>query len=142
MPTIFRRTAPKVRDGKTQRKNRWRPTPNYYNTPQERTVIDRCRPGPGYRHALKKRDVERFVPLLPDWRELSVGLNAIVLASGRSDCDGWHRPGIVAVCAWEIDQTISVEASYFFAHRRIFTQLGVPCRGADDGTFVCEFTLS
>jgi hypothetical protein len=67
-------------------------------------TIDRSRPGKGFRHLPKQRDVEAFIELLPDWHELSVGLNAIVLASGSdNDCMGWHEPGVVHVCAWEED---------------------------------------
>ena len=45
--------------------------------------------------------VERFIRLLPDWGELSRGLNAVVLAPGKFKLDGWYRRGIVAVCAWD-----------------------------------------
>jgi hypothetical protein len=53
-----------------------------------------------YRHLLKRRDVECFLEIVPDWHELSTGLNAIVLAP-HGDCMGWHEPGVVHVCAWE-----------------------------------------
>jgi len=56
-----------------------------------------------------KRDIERFINLLPDWEELSIGLNAIVLAPGNGRCDGWHRPGIVALCAWEMELCIETD---------------------------------
>src|SRR4051794_35379689 len=95
-----RKSTPKVRDGKVQRKNRATPTPSYWNTLPEMPIIDRQRPGEGGRHLLMKRDVERFIELLPDWRELSVGLRAILLAPSNGRSMGWHRPGVVAVCAW------------------------------------------
>ena len=57
-------------------------------------------PQKGYRHLLKRRDLERFVELIPDWDELSLGLDWIVLSSA-TDCMGYHRPRLVAVCAWE-----------------------------------------
>ncbi len=142
-----RKATPKVVGGKVHRKNRWRPTCNYSNTPQAKPIIDRRKPGPGYRHVLKKRDVERFIDLLPDWNELSLGLNAIVLAAGSSQCDGWHRPGIVAVCAWSVDQPVYIQPWYYFAHRQVFEQLDVPCMQVWDGqilehTYYCEFTYS
>ncbi len=139
MHRMNRKTAPKVVGGKPQRKNRWQRTPNCYNTQQELPAIDRRRPGPGYRHVLKKRDIERFVGLLPDWSELSLGLNVVQLAPGRPTYDGWHRPGVVAVCAWEIDQTIEVSGWYYREHRAIFEQLGVPCTQLSDDEFCCEF---
>lgn len=142
MRHMNRRTTPKVVGGKTLRKNRWKPTPNCYNTAQDKPAIDRRRPGTGYRHILKKRDVERFIRLLPDWNQLSIGLNVIVLAPGDSTFDGWHRPGIVAVCAWNIDQAIRVESWYYHAHRKIFKKLDVPSTKLCDDEYLCEFTRS
>ena len=40
-----RKTTPKVKKGKVQRKNRSVLTPNYYDTPMPHLVIDRKRPG-------------------------------------------------------------------------------------------------
>jgi len=142
MRHMNRKTTTKVVGGKPQRKNRWQQTPNCYNTTQEQPAIDRRRPGAGYRHVLKKRDVERFIRLLPDWEQLSIGLNVVVLAPGNLTCDGWHRPSVVAVCAWNIDQAIRVESWYYHAHKRIFKKLGVPCTKLGNGEFLCEFTGS
>ena len=66
-------------------------------------MIDRRRPGKGYRHFLPQRDIETFIGLLPDWTELSKGLNAIVLAPGHRQYFGYHSPGIVHICAWRDD---------------------------------------
>jgi len=137
-----RKTTPKVVGGKPMRKNRTAKTPNYWNTPLDCPVIDRQRPGPGYRHVLMKRDVERFIVILPDWHTLSKGLNAIVLAPGDPGCDGRHWPGIVAVCAWERELWIETARWYHDAHRRIFRQLGVPCEELDSGDYLCRFTES
>ncbi len=43
----------------------------------------------------------RLLELLPDWPELARGLDAVILAPGEEDCQGWYDNGIVAVCAWE-----------------------------------------
>ncbi len=142
MRTFHRKTTPKVVGGKPQRKNRWRETPNYHNTAQDIPVIDRQRPGSGYKHLLMKRDVVRFIALLPDWDELSKGLDAIVLAPGDWTTDGWHRPGIVAVCAWERELWREVCSWYYIQHKRIFKQIGVPCSQTADGDFLCKFTES
>ena len=58
-----RRSTPKVRDGKVQRKNRNVLTPTYFNTPQASPVVDRLKPGFGYRHVLRKKDILASIPL-------------------------------------------------------------------------------
>ena len=120
-----RRSTPKVRDGRVQKKNNWTPAPNYYNTPQSIPVIDRLRPGQGYRHLLKRHDVEEFISIVPEWDELAIGLNAVVLAPG-DDAMGWHEPGVVHVCAWE-DELWWHDADPDFVqdHSETFGRLGV-----------------
>ncbi len=125
MKQFPRKTTPKVRDGKVQRKNRSRPTPTYYNTPQEIPAIVRERPGSGYRHVLRKKDIVDFISILPDWRDLSKGLNAIILAPGEAGCDGWHDTGVVAVTAWERCPWRTVSAEYYTDHKKVFEQLSV-----------------
>lgn len=142
MRHVNRKTTPRVVGGRPQRKNRWTRTPNCYNTKQNQPAIDRRRPGVGYRHVLKKRDVERFIRMLPEWDDLSDGLNVIQLAPGYPSYDGWHRPGIVAVCAWDIDQAIEVSGWYYRDHHKIFCRLGVPCTELTDGEYLCEFNSS
>jgi hypothetical protein len=95
-----RRTAPKVKNGRVQKKNKSSLTPDYGHGRPREFMVDRQRPGKGYRHLVTKRDLERFVALLPDWDELSDGLEAIVLAPGKEGWHGWHYPGVVALCAW------------------------------------------
>jgi hypothetical protein len=128
-----------VVDGIVQFKNRRAPTPDYYNTPQTVPVIDRERPGLGYRHVLKKRDVIDFISILPDWDELSKGLNVIVLATAEEDADGWHDPGIVAVCAWERELWREMDAEYYQEHTDTLERLGVPCEKTTTGS-LCKFT--
>jgi hypothetical protein len=128
MKRLGRKTTPRVINGKVQRKNRSAPTPNYYNTPQELPVIDRQRPGRGYRHVLKKKDIVGFISILPDWDELSKGLDAIFLAPAEENTDGWHRPGIVAVCAWEREFWCEADREFYKQHRDLLKRLGVPCR--------------
>ena len=125
MRQINRKSTPKVIDGRVQKKNDWDWTPSYYNTPQPTPLIDRQRPGKGYRHVLKQRDIETFIGLLPDWNELSKGLNAIVLAPGEYSIGGWHTPGVVAVCAWEADLWIDYAIGHYEEHKPIFDRLGV-----------------
>jgi len=120
-----RKTAPDVKKGRVQKKNNWTPTPGYYNSEQALPLIDRKRPGEGYRHLLKRRDVQEFIAILPDWEELSKGLNAIVLAP-HEDAMGWHEPGVVHVCAWEQELWWEDTVPAFVDdHREIFEWLGV-----------------
>jgi hypothetical protein len=132
-----RRTTPRVVDGKVQRKNRTARTPNYWNTPQHQPVIDRRRPGSGYRHLLMKEDVARFVRILPNWNQLSEGLDAIVLDTGGG-CYGWHSSGIVAVCAWDIALWQEWCEEFFQEHRHLLDRLGVPYELVD-GNYLCKF---
>ena len=113
---VHRRTATKIVGGRPQRKNNWEPTPNaYWGLPQ--ITIERERPGSGYRHLLTKRDVVRFVALLPDWDELSEELTTIVLAPGERNTAGWSDVGVVAVCAWPRKLWQSVHSEFFDAHK-------------------------
>jgi hypothetical protein len=130
-----RRSATKVRNGRTQRKNRSSCTPNYLTHEMPSLVIDRKNPMPGYRYLATKDDIRRFIALLPNWEELSEGLDAIVLDHGSEDRMGWHRPGVVAVCAW--DRAIELEGcslSFISEHHEILEKLGVPFRWGHNAT--------
>ena len=137
------KSTPKVAGGRVQKKNNAETTPTYYDTPQPLPVIDRQRPGAGYRHVLKQRDIETFIGLLPDWAELSRGLNAIVLAPGDRECFGYHTPGVVHVCAWNIDPWLRYRTDevYLAKNLPIFERMGVPCKPGEDGYTCCEFSL-
>ena len=50
-----RKTTPKVKNGKVQKKNRHKKTLNYWNTRQDILQIDRESPGGGFKHFLEKR---------------------------------------------------------------------------------------
>lgn len=134
-----RKTTPKVRNGKVQKKNNQNPTPNYFFGDLEEFVIDRERPGEGFRHILLKRDVETFISILPDWPELSVGLNAIVMARGESGLMGWHTRGVVGICAWERDLWDTWTEEFHREHADILARLGVPCE-EQDGDVLCKFS--
>lgn len=137
-----RKTTPKVVRGKVQRKNRWSRTPTYYNTPQQYPLIDRRKPGLGYRHILRQQDVRRFLALLPDWKEISVGLNAVVLAPGEENLDGWHVPRVVAVCAWDRDLWRETDLGWYRRHRPVLKQIGVSSEDTGDGFVMCHWTES
>jgi hypothetical protein len=134
-----RKTAPGVKDGKVQRKNRTAPTPNFYDTPQRVPALDRWRPGPGHRHLLRKRDIVDFVSILPDWEELSKGLNVVLLATAEDNTAGWCDIGVVAVCAWPRTIWMEVWPWFYEQHGEIYERLGVPCRRVK-GAVRLEFT--
>jgi hypothetical protein len=135
-----RKSTPKVKHGRVQKKNNHVTTPDYYNSEQASTLIDRRRPCTGYRHLLLRRDIEEFIALLPDWNELSTGLNAIVLAPGQ-DAMGWHEPGVVHVCAWEEELWWHDTLPAFLeGHREILERLGVAVE-TDNDLLVTKWTI-
>jgi hypothetical protein len=96
-----RRSAMRVRDGRVQKKNNWTPDrSDYHVRRQDEIQLDRRAPGPEFKHVMTIAQLRAFVELLPDWDEVAVGLDAIVLDEGQ-DCMGWYGRGVVAVCAWE-----------------------------------------
>lgn len=117
MGRFHRKTAPGVRDGRTLRKNNWNRSPSLYHDTQLRLVIDRRHPGEGYRHLLLKRDIERFIDLIPKWDELSVGLDLISLDRGRSDCFGWYGRGAIGICAWPLEMRSEPTPGWFRKNR-------------------------
>jgi len=137
------RQSPSVVNGRVRKKNNWELTPNYYSHQQRELVIDRRRPGAGYRHVLMQRDIELFIKLLPDWEEMSRDLDAIVLAAGRYGTDGYHRTGVVHICAWEADLWVESSIEYWEEHRDILEQLGVPSEKYEDefeSYMLCKWT--
>jgi hypothetical protein len=138
MRYLNRKSDPKVIGGLVQKKNNWARTQTYYNTDQLIPIIDRRRPGQGYRHLLKQKDIYSFIDILPDWNELSVGLNAIVLAPGREDAFGYHRRGVVHVCAWQEGLWIKLSPEGYEQEREIFEKLGVSCERKKDEV-LCKF---
>jgi len=100
-PVLPRKTTPKVKGGRVQKKNNWSPTTDAVLLAGTAVAFDRCRPGAGYRHLIRNADLETFIALLPDWDELAVGLRYVVLDAGEYEVCGWHTPGVVALCAWE-----------------------------------------
>jgi hypothetical protein len=136
-----RKSAPEVKDGQVRKKNNWELTPNYYNTPQRYPVVDRQRPGKGYRHILKKKDIYTFIDILPDWEELSRGLNAVVLAPGLPYSYGYHVPGVIHIRGWAADYWIDCSAEYYERDQYFFDRLNVPCERLADG-YLCKFTES
>ena len=132
-----RKTTPKVKDGRVQKKNRHDLTPNYWNIRQDELQFDTQKPGKGYKHFLKKRDIIQFLEILPNWQELQIELDAVILAEGGG-ADGWYSNGVLAICAWEKDKTVSMNQGYFTDHKDIFDRLDVEYEIKKSGV-ICHF---
>lgn len=116
-----RKTTPRVKDGKVQRKNPRDVIKPFPGKLEIRADVPRL----GYRHFLEVADLERFVGMLPEWRELSRGLQEIRLVDREEDCDGWYSEGSIAICAWPDSVQCELTPRYFFEHRALFERLGV-----------------
>jgi hypothetical protein len=115
----------KVRNGRVLKKHNWRLDPGDYRAlPQDEIRLDRRRPPEGSRHLITIAELRRFIALLPDWDEVAVGLDAIVLDSA-TDCAGWCGPGVVAICAWDHDLWDWWSADMEHEHRHILDLLAV-----------------
>ena len=136
-----RKSSPKIIGGKPLRKNNSDRASTYYNTAQPMPIIDRKRPGAGFRHLLKQKDISQFISILPDWSELSIGLNAIVLAPGDHQVYGYHRSGVVHVCAWYKDFWLTLSRGGYEQEREFLEKVGVPIEQVED-QFLCKFTES
>lgn len=139
--SINRKTTPKVKGGKPLKKNNHKLTPNYWNTSQKEVQIDEEKPGKGYKHFIKKRDILRFIKIIPNWEELSQGLDAIVLENGDTDYDGiYNNDGVIGISAWEKEQDILIDKDYYKEHKGLFNRLGIKSTKQKDGIF-CEFNV-
>lgn len=140
MPRATRRsskTTPRVKDGRVQRKNH--------------RDVDLSRPGPieirvdvpgaGYRHVLTRELVERFVAIIPDWGEVSRGLEAIVLAPESLRADGWYRDRVISIAAWYDPIPFSAYPNYHAEHLELWARLGVPSRLAPEFIAAIPYTI-
>jgi hypothetical protein len=75
-----RRTTPKVKAGKVQKKHRYDLSPSYWDKGQESLSIVKEDPEKGFKHFILKADILKFIEIIPEWKELSKGLNSILLS--------------------------------------------------------------
>lgn len=136
---MARKTAPQVKAGNVQKKNNWELTRDYYISEQPELIIDRQRPGNGYRHLLSQSDVVRFISIIPDWDKHSVGLNAVVLAPGYKDYFGYYNPGVISLCAWALDDALTVSAGYYERESKILQLLDISCWPQGNGEWKLDF---
>ena len=127
-----RRSATRVRDGRVQKKNNWRPSLGDYRVLQQSEIqLDRRPAGKGFRHLVTVAQLRDFIDLLPDWPEVATGLDAIVIDEGQ-DCMGWHHDGVVAICAWEQELWWEdCDRGFEEDHRDVLDLLGVEREIAD-----------
>lgn len=88
-------------------------------------LIRREPPGKGFRHFLTRKTVRSFIELLPQWEDITSGLDYILLARAEPGCDGWYDGKVVAISAWEQDCWRSVPSDYFAEHKLVLKRLNV-----------------
>ncbi len=122
-----RRTGTKVVDGQVRFRNNWEADRgDYRRREQEEVAIDRRPAGRGHRHLVTVAQLRAFLPLLPEWEALSLGLQAIVLDTGDPRALGWHGYGVVAITAWDKRLWWSdAGADFLEEHDEVLDLLGV-----------------
>ena len=135
-----RKTAPEVRAGKVRKKNNWEETPSYDISEQPELIIDRKPPGNGCCQLLTQADVRRFISIIPDCKQHSRGLNAVVLAPGDKYSFGFYKPCFISLCAWPIEISVSVDECYYRRHIEILDCLNVSCSPNGNGQWMLDFT--
>ena len=101
-------------------------------------IIDKEAPGKGFRHFLTKKDIVRFIYLIPEWNNISKGLTKIILAKGVEGSDGWYSGTVLAINAWDREFWRWVPPEYYLEHRKIFEKLNIQCckQGRE---YLCKF---
>ncbi|MEM7172061.1 MAG: hypothetical protein AAF530_17965 [Pseudomonadota bacterium] len=121
-----RRSASSGFRGRLKAKNRDYVTPSYWNTEQPLPMLDKERPGQGYRHILRREDLYAFIEMIPNWDELAKGLDGVLLAPGDPGCFGWYdQRGIVGLCAWERGLWVELPRDFYDQEIEVFQRLGV-----------------
>ena len=129
----------RVRDGRVLKKNNWRlEASDYRALRQDEIRLDRRRPPWGSRHLITIAQLRTFIELLPDWDEVAIGLDAIVLDSD-TDCAGWYAPGVVAICAWHHDLWDWWSPAELEEHRPILELLDIEQVPVEDSAEYREF---
>jgi hypothetical protein len=139
--SINRKSTPKVVDGNVLRKNNIINTSNYWNTSQSEIQIDEEKPGKGFKHFLKKRDIKDFIDIIPNWSVYSDGLDAIVLESGDYNHDGvYYYTGVICISAWTKEMDVLFNQNYYLQHKNIFDKLRIKSIKRN-GEYFCEFNV-
>ena len=99
--------------------------------------IKKKRPGDGYKHLVTIADLKKFIALLPDWDELSNGLQAVVLAPGQDGGYGFYQfPNeVIELLAWPRQMTRRTSEPFWAENLPILKRLGVACSAPDADGF-------
>ena len=116
--------AARVKRGR--RRHHWGRTMDGTELQGTRLHFERRRPGDGYRHVLRKSDLERFIALLPEWDRLADDLTGVVLLPGNPNYEGEYFTTWIGICAWVRDLWEYYDASYLLHPRQSIARLGVP----------------
>lgn len=124
--TNKKKTTPKVKSGKVQRKNY-----------RDVTIIrpDSLKihveaPSLGFQHFLTAENICEFIKIIPEWEMISKGLDEIVLAEEDPDeADGFYDADErkISICAWQQQIQRYCTLGYFIKHAEIFKTLKIPC---------------
>lgn len=145
MKMIQRKSAMKVKDGRVQKKNSWSVGQGYLG--ESRVAIDRRKAGRGYRHVVTPHEVERFLLILPTWKQWSKSLDRIWLDSGSAYLSGWFRRGEIAICAFPCNLQVAFDYAALGREIDFITRLRIPMERVEDEELaedgfdvVCRFT--
>ena len=135
-----RKTATKVKNGQVQRKNNWEQSPNMFTTYQNEILVDRERAGKAYRHLLRKQDLYDFFELIPDWAEVSKGLDGVFLGRGDVDYLGCYHNQVITLTAWDRELFwFQATESFVEDHRSVLEGLNVPISKIKSNCFRLDF---
>ena len=134
-----RKTTPGVRSGRVLWKNNRAAHPNDYrhNAQPGGLVIEKKRPGDGYRHLVTIADLKKFIGIVPQWDELSDGLRAVVLAPGDEGGYGFYQfpAGVVEILAWPREMSRFTSAPFWEESQPVLERLGVVSEPPDEDGF-------
>jgi hypothetical protein len=128
------RQSPAVKNGKVRKKNRWdtyvKSYPEWDGRGEIPIVYEPARRGAT--HVVDEANLRRFIPLIPNWRQLAEGLHCLVLGDGddeyyygHTDCFGWQEEGVVCLEAWELPIEQTWDLAIFERDRVIIERLMV-----------------
>lgn len=128
---VSRKSAPGVKGGKVQKKNRQTLSPDIYEHEFDELVVIRERPLKGYFHAVTPSDVRRWVRRIPEWAAVTDQVKAVVLTEGGDWAFGrYNNAGIIKIDAWPKRPEPLAERKDWLVER-IWEASGSPWRSYD-----------
>ena len=139
---MYRRTAPKVRNGKVLKKNNWQQSPDMFYTVQDEILVERERAGKGYKHLIRKQDVYNMFELIPEWEKVSIGLDGVLLGRGSSSILGCYNRNVITVTAWETEIVwTDANEGFIEEHSDVLNLLGIPFSPSEEkGLYRVDFS--